>query len=230
VAIEGANRFCGREPVTGVAANPVLIQSRFGQRGNFEVLVPLVAGGIAHYFRNNDDPTLPWKAAPAFGQNAVRVDALTMIQSNFGTPGNFEVIARIGERLVFFWRESASPLAWHGPVPLVADGVAVSGVTGNPMLIQSKFGQTGNFELVVPLVAGGIAAYWRDNDDLTLPWHGPELVELQKQFDALSLIQGNFGNHGNLEIVYRVGNQLEHSWRDSGPQFWWSGAFDFTSE
>jgi gluconate 2-dehydrogenase gamma chain len=31
------------------------------------------------------------------------------------------------------------------------DGVPVTGVAGNPLLIQSKFGTKGNFELVIPI-------------------------------------------------------------------------------
>jgi len=206
----------------------VLIQGKFGRQGNFELIVPLAAGGIAHYFRDNDDPALPWRAAPVFGQNAGVVDALTTIESNFGDPGNLEVIARVGNRLVSFWRDSAQPLAWHGPFPLVADGTAVTGVAGNPVLLQSKFGTKGNFELIVPLAAGGFAEFWRDNDNASLPWHGPAVIEAGSHFDALSFIQSNFGTPGNLEVVSRVGDQLAHSWRNSAAPFVWSGPFDIT--
>src|SRR3954454_16931987 len=41
-----------------------------------------------------------------------RFDAVSMIQSNFGDPGNLEVIARQGDRLVFAFREG---LDWRGP-------------------------------------------------------------------------------------------------------------------
>jgi hypothetical protein len=228
VAVEGGSGGCGRQPVTGVSGNPVLIQSRFGTKGNFELIVPLRAGGFAHYFRNNDDGALPWKAAPVFGQSAGVIDAVTLIESNFGVPGNLEVIARTGSQLVFFWRDSVSPLTWHGAFPLIADGSAVSNVTGNPVLIQSTFGTKGNFELLVPLASGGFGAYSRDNDAADLPWHGPTVVEVATQFEAVSLIQSNFGAPGNLEVISVIGDQMAHSWRDSGPQFAWSGPFDFT--
>jgi hypothetical protein len=45
--------------------------------------------------------------------------------------------------------------------------------SGNPSLIQSNFGLKGNFELVVPMSTGGLAHYWRNNDDPELPWYGP---------------------------------------------------------
>jgi hypothetical protein len=229
VTIEGAGGSCGRQPVSGVSGNPVLIQSRFGTKGNFELIVPRAAGGLAHYFRNNDDPALPWFAAPVVAQGAGVFDAVTIIQSNFGVPGNLEVIARQGGRLLFFWRDSTGPLAWHGPFDLVADGVAVAGVAGNPVLIQGRFGTKGNFELIVPLAGGGFATFWRDNDSASLPWHGPLQVEVPIKVAALSLVESNFGVPGNLEMVARVADQLTHSWRDSGPQFVWSGPFDLTS-
>ena len=220
---------CARIAVTGIAGNPVLIQSRFGRRGNYEVVVPLASGGIAHYFRDNDGRGMPWRTAPTFGTSLGRVDAVTLIQSNFGDPGNLEVVARTGNRLQFMWRDSTSPFNWSGPFPLVADGVAVTGVTGNPVLIQSKFGKQGNFELVIPLVSGGFALFWRDNDNPGLPWHGPTILEETSRFAALSLVQSNFGSPGNLEVASRIGDQLDHSWRDAGPQFRWSGPFDFTA-
>jgi hypothetical protein len=40
-------------------------------------------------------------------------------------------------------------------------------------LLQSTYGKIGNFELVVPLASGGLAYYWRNNDDKRLLWHGP---------------------------------------------------------
>jgi hypothetical protein len=229
VAVEDASGGCNRQPVSGVAGTPVLIQSKFGQLGNFELIVPLSAGGLAHFFRDNGDPALPWKAAPVFGQGSGVMDAITLIESNFGTPGNLEVIARTGGRLIYFWRDSTSLLGWHGPFTLTADGADVNGVAGNPVLIQGKFGTKGNFELVVPLVAGGLGAFWRDNDNPGLPWHGPVLVEPNTHFDALSFIESTYGSPGDLEVVSRIGDQMAHSWRDSGPQFAWSGPFNITA-
>jgi hypothetical protein len=40
-------------------------------------------------------------------------------------------------------------------------------------MIQSTFGNKGNFELVVPIANGSLAYFWRDNDDDFLRWHGP---------------------------------------------------------
>ncbi len=103
-------------PVAGrVSGNPALIQGRFGRQGNFEVVVPLASGGLALYFRDNDDPNLPWKGPFPFGQSVGPVAAVSLIQSNFGSPGNLEVVARVGNRLAFFFRESGPNSTWTGP-------------------------------------------------------------------------------------------------------------------
>jgi len=205
----------------GVSGNPVLIQSRFGAQGNFELVMPLAGGGLAHYWRNNDDPSLPWSALIPFGQNLGQVDAVTMIQSNFGSPGNLELIARVGDTLQFFWRDSGPAFNWNGPFQIGGPGVS-----GNPVLIQSRFGAQGNFELVVPLAGGGLAHYWRNNDDPSLPWGGPfPFGGSLGQLSAVTMIQSNFGVPGNLELIALAGNQLNFFWRDSGPAFNWNGPY-----
>jgi hypothetical protein len=204
-----------------VRGNPALIQSRFGTQGNFELLVPAATAGLFFAWRNNDDVTLPWSPAFRFAESVGAVDAVTMIQSNFGSPGNLEVIARVGEQLLFFWRDSGPDFRWSGPFPLGG------GAAGNPVLIQSRFGAQGNFELVTPAAAGGgMLFWWRNNDDPALPWAGPfPFAQHAGRIDAVTLIQSNFGSPGNLEVIARTGDQLAFFWRDSGPAFNWNGPF-----
>jgi hypothetical protein len=202
--------------------NPVMIQSRFGSRGNFELLCPLATGGLAAYFRDNDAPGVPWQGPTIFGTDLGQVDAVTMIQSNFGSPGNLEVIARVGDRLKFLFRDSGPEFKWSGPFPLIVEGVEVSGVSGNPVLIRSRFGQQGNFELIVPLANGGFALFYRDNDSPGLPWHGTSTIG-SGQYDAVTMIQSNFGSPGNLEVIALGGTTLDFFFRDSGPDFRWNG-------
>ena len=73
-----------RIPISGVTGNPVPIQSRFGTKGNFELMIPRVDSGFNHYFRNNDDPNLSWIQAPSVGIGQGHIDAISLIQSNFG--------------------------------------------------------------------------------------------------------------------------------------------------
>jgi hypothetical protein len=193
-------------------------------KGNFELVMPLAAGGLAHYSRDNDVPGLPWRGPTLFAQGVGQVDAVSLIQSNFSAAGsgsgNLELVARVGDRLAFFWRDDLPPFPWHGPV------FFASGVAGTPALIQSHFGVEGHFELVVPRAAGGLAYYWRDNDAPGLPWNGPfDFGTGVGQVDAVALIQSTFsagGGVGNFEVVARVGNRLAFFWRMDTPPFAWS--------
>ncbi|HEU4751793.1 MAG TPA: hypothetical protein VFU47_01715, partial [Armatimonadota bacterium] len=205
-------------PFPAVRGVPALIQSRFGTKGNFELTVPAAGSGILFAWRNNDDPALPWSPALPFGAGAGAVEAVTMIQSNFGSPGNLELIARVGSQLHFYWRDSGPAFRWNGPFALFG------GVAGNPVLIQSRFGRKGNFELVVPAIGGGFFFAWRNNDNPALPWSAPVRVGAGA-VSALTMIQSNFGSPGNLELIARVGSQLHFYWRDSGPAFRWNGPF-----
>jgi hypothetical protein len=209
--------------------NPVLIQGRFERPGNFEVVIPLVSGGIAHYSRVNELPGVPWFGPNIFGTDVGNFDAVTMIQSNYTVGpdiGLFELIARVGGELLFYFREDAPPYQWWGPLP--ANGFEQRLFTGSPVMIQSRFGQLGiNFELVVPLVSGGLAHYWRNNDTPTRLWSGPTVfAEDVGLFDEISFIQSDFSagaGIGNLELVARVGSSLFFYWRDDTAPFTWYG-------
>jgi hypothetical protein len=184
---------------------PSLIQGTFGARGNFELVSPSADGGLMHYWRNDDVPQLPWSGPAYFGQELGRVEGLSLIQGDYGNPGNLELVATAGGRLYHLFR---GPQGWGGP-QLIGQGVAP-----NPSLIQSAFGSRGNFELAVPSASGGIDFYWRDNDSPSLPWRGPyRLGEQLGRVEGLSLIQGNYGNPGNLELASRTSERLDFSTR-----------------
>ncbi len=203
----------------GVSGTPSLRQSRFGAKGNFELAVPSKFSGIDFLWRNNDATSMPWSDPSQFGQSLGPVEALTMIQSNYGSPGNLELVARVGDTLQVFWRDSGPAFHWNGPSQIA------TGVAGTPALIQSRFGQKGNFELAFPLAAGGIGHMWRNNDDPKMTWSGVTAFAQFGPVDALTMIQSNYGSPGNLELVARFGNVLQFFWRDSGPAFYWNGPY-----
>ena len=206
----------------GVAGDPVLIQGRFGVKGNFEMVVPAATGGLTHFWRNNDNPALPWSGPTRFGQNLGHVAGVAMIQSNYGSPGNLEVVANAGGKLQFFFRDSGPLFIWNGPFE-IEQGF---GVAGDPVLIQSRFGVKGNFELVVPAANGGLAHFWRNNDNPLMPWSGPtRFGQSLGQVTGVTMIQSNYGSPGNLEVICNAGGQLYFFWRDSGPSFTWNGPF-----
>jgi Astacin (Peptidase family M12A) len=193
------------------------LQSTFGTKDNFELVAPRIGGGLAHYWRNNDVPGLPWSGAIPFGSGAV--SDVSCVQSNFG-PGNLEVVAREGNQLVFYWRTAFPPFAWSGPFAIPG----ANNITGNPALIQSTHGTRGNFELIAPYATGGLAHFWRDNDAPALPWNGPFRFG-SGTIGAVCLLQANYGDPGNLEVIARQGNQLVFYWRMGRPPYTWSGPF-----
>jgi hypothetical protein len=203
------------------------IQGQFGSKGNFEVVAPLQSVRLAHFWRDNDAPSLPWQGPTTFGSND-HYHPVALIQSNFSTagggPGNLEVVARTHNRLDHYWREDVDPFPWHGPF-------AIPGATGvqGPALIQGHFGSKGNFEVVAARLAGRLAHFWRDNDTANLPWQGPTLFGSTDHYDAVALIQSNFssagGGPGNLEVIAHTGHRLDHYWRDDVSPFAWHGPF-----
>ncbi len=201
---------------SGVAGIPSLIQSRFGAKGNFELVVPSATSGLNHYWRNNDVGSLPWSGATNFGASLGHVDAVSIIQSNYGNPGNLEVMCVAAGSIYFFWRDSGPAFSWNGPFHIA------SGVSGDVALIQSRFGTKGNFEMVAPLAGGGVGHWWRNNDNPSMPWSAPTTFG-SGHVDEVSLIESNFGSPGNLEVVVRIGSRLALFWRDSGPAFHWNG-------
>jgi hypothetical protein len=178
--------------------------------------VPRAAGGLAHYWRNNDDPHLSWHGPVNFGTG--NIGGVALIQGNFGSPGNLEVVAREGSQLVFYWRLGRSPWTWYGPFPIPG----ADDVTGNPSLIQSSHGLRGNFEVVAPRATGGLAHYWRNNDLPNLPWNGPFYFG-RGNISAVALFQSNFGSPGNLEVVAQEDDRLAFYWRLGRPPWLWFG-------
>jgi hypothetical protein len=80
-------------PAAGV---PAFIQSsRNGAQGNFEVVTPLAGGGLAHLWRDNDLPSLPWRQSPVFGDRECRFDAVALVESRLRSPnrGKLHAIA-----------------------------------------------------------------------------------------------------------------------------------------
>jgi Domain of unknown function (DUF1929)/Glyoxal oxidase N-terminus len=196
------------------------VQSNHGVKGNFELVVPRSGGGLAHWFRKNDDPGLPWSGPTLMFGSTDEVDAAALIQSNLGRVGNLEVIANAGGSLYHYWRDDGGTWAWHGNKAKPALPFA-TGVVGAPGLVQSSHGTKGNFEVVAPLATSGLAHWWRSNDTPSVTWHGPTRFGTGR-VRAVALIQSNFGRLGNLEVVALVGGQLVHWSRDDGGTGRWA--------
>ncbi|MFD0768979.1 hypothetical protein ACFQZ1_08680 [Bacillus sp. CGMCC 1.60114] len=80
-----------------------LVQSIFGTKGNFELVVPQ-GNKLKHYYRDNDQPNYPWSLTASqpksggVGFVQSNPTSVTLIQSNFkgdGYTGNLEMIVRM---------------------------------------------------------------------------------------------------------------------------------------
>lgn len=99
-----------------VTGNPSLIQSSFGKKGNFELVVPSLDGGLLHSQRNNDvGIPAPWGKPTEFGKGLGVVTGVALIQGDLGPDSNnLEVIANAKGVLQQF--HLAPCQAWSGPV------------------------------------------------------------------------------------------------------------------
>ena len=157
----------------------------------------------------------PGAGLTVFATDLGKVDAVALIESNFGDPGNLEIVVRAANALWHFWR--GSDFSWNGPNPVPLSGVPETAKpTGIHSFIQSRYGTKGNFELVVPLSTGGLAHVTRNNDDAALPW-GPAAVFGTGEFTEAAVIHSSFDN---LELIARQGDRFDHYFRDAGSGAW----------
>jgi len=220
--------------ISGVTGDPALIQSTFGNGGNYELLVPM-GNVIAHFWRDNDAPGFPWHRAANLpcqcGSGPVsNADPLgvAILESNFrpapNQPGTFEAVVRFrpvtgvnGDQdyLGYYYFDTIGR-QWYGPTSLSVGGQPVTGVTGTPALIQSTYGISGNYEMLVPL-GDRVAHFWRNNDAPGYPWQrapdfprvggGPN-VAVADPIDV-ALLQSRFTSvQGTLEAVVRLRPRL----------------------
>ncbi len=164
----------GNNPVARDVGGPgCLIQSDFGDEdnGNFEVVVQLDEGELAHFWHDNSDIGSPWQP----GNNPVALGVSgpgCLIQSDFGSGdhGNFEVVAPLDHGALFhFWHDNSdvgSPWRWGQVITSAAAGWAA--------LTRSNYGldenDHGNFEILAEELTRSVVSYWHPNRDVSLPW------------------------------------------------------------
>lgn len=205
--IKSARGFFSSPHYPLFTANPSFVQIR-GNRGNF-ALVAADVNGIALYdiSRDNANPKHPWTLNTAFGEDirGTSVSGISLIEGPFGTPGNLEVVINGGGRLLHLWRDSAG--SWKHTTTRIAQATAV---VGFPSLIQTKSGTKGDFELIAPAESGGgLVQLWRNNDNEKHPWSSPVFFgQSLNAVTSVSVIQGPYGNPGNLEPVVISGGKL----------------------
>lgn len=224
-----------------------VVQSDYGNFGNnFEAVFPSRVEGLAQVYRDNAQPQFPWigplppeylfTCSPSgpmqnslhgsfFG--AGEASDVALIQSNFtdfgAKNGHLELVVRHGDRLALYWRASAAPLLWTGPLYIPSNEPHM----GNPALVQGDFGTKGHFEVVAPHAQDGLVHYVRLNDAPDVPWSSPNRFgQNLGQVDAVAMLQSDYINpgesNGHFEVIARVGNKLFSLWRESQPPYTWN--------
>jgi hypothetical protein len=199
-----------------VGGNPSLIQ---GSNGNLELVVPLASGGIAHYWREKDNESQPWRGPQIFALDLGRVDSLALIESSAFAQGRLEVIARKGPDLSHYWRTLEDLGSWRGPEYFF------TGAIGIPGFIQGLEGTPASFEVLTPLERGGMAHLWRDNGEAAGPWRVSSRIDRGgPAIDAVSLIHGRHASlpEADLEAVAISGADVQWYRRENGPFGKWS--------
>lgn len=192
---------------------PALIQSTYLR--NHELVHRAAADGrLHHWWRESFSGT--WKDGGAFGPADVAGEP-GLMQSNYNTPGNLEVVVRTkAGQLVHVGRSGGQ---WIETARF-AGNVKHSG----PSLIQSATGFKGNFDMVCVL-NDGTMQHWRRFNDIYEGWglvdhfgagiDSPPCM-IESQFDSADETQP-----GNFELCVAAGGQFQHWWRDNGAKPQW---------
>ena len=199
----------------GVTGNPSLIQSRHGatnpRRGSaLELVVPLAAGGIAHYWQDNGSADPHWRGPAVFAVELGLVDAVALTESSQGADVSLEVIARKGGRLAHYWRPARDPRMWFGPSFFFEDAAGIPGFT------EGGDGEPGCLQMLAPLARGGIAHLWRSGSD----WQVSTCIDRGGEYvDAVSLVsaQTHWPGSADLEAVAVSGDDVTWYRRENGP-------------
>jgi hypothetical protein len=234
---------------TGAAYAGSLIQSHFkksdpGVAGNFEVVVPLMLAGnqvqLTHFWRDNSKTAdSSWQlGAPITAATDQVVGPGCIIQSSFGSEGNFEVIVPIkgadgNAVLQHYWRDDPSnpKQPWQRALQVTQPGDVV---TGPGCIIQSTRGG-GDIQIVVPIRGRGGQPQLRhiSRAGATGPWV-TNPTPITRPGDVVPggavIIESDFrdaAGQGNFEVLVGLrmpaGHiEIRHFWHDTTDSPTWT--------
>jgi hypothetical protein len=199
-----------------------LIQSNFQTAGaggsNLEV-VTVLNSAMYHFYRAGEGA---WSGPTVQISNNVR-GWPGLIQSNYGTQGNFEVVvAAQGGGLLHYYRDNdVAGFPWHfgtafGDQTILFDTVS---------LIQSSFGGGKNLEVVAWSAATNqLIHFWRDSN---LMWHEegpvPNPVNPLLGSGPASWTQSNLVTPGNFEVALVGAGLIYYSRQNNVAGLPWNG-------
>ncbi|RSS66669.1 C1 family peptidase [Streptomyces sp. WAC06614] len=184
---------------------------------NMESLHVTPSGRLRHWYYEQAAGT--WRDGGAFGPGDAAVGATpAFIQSDYGKPGNFEVVVRTADgRLNHWWRINGSPWTWNDGGRF-GSGIAHYG----PALVQTR---SRHLDLVATREDGRMQRWWRD-DAAGFTWRPGEVFG-SGITSAPCLVEAQYGaldedTAGNYELcAVGAGGRIEHWWRASAGDAGW---------
>ncbi|QKW17772.1 hypothetical protein HUT16_00690 [Kitasatospora sp. NA04385] len=193
---------------------PSLTQSRYGLRGNFELVAPDAEDGLWVFWHNNDPADGPppetgpppgaWSGGLRFAAGH-RFDDARIAQSVHG-PDHLEVLARSGPQ-VHRYRWSPGPGFTHeGVLPVRAAGAVA--LAEDPL---------GTLHAAVPLPGGGVAHLTADPARYpVLDWRTLRTVPTDGEAEAATLVPDP-GRPGAVHLLVQAGGAVHHVPPAAGP-------------
>ncbi|MEV7724609.1 C1 family peptidase [Streptomyces sp. NPDC087917] len=187
---------------------------------NMESLHVTTGGRLRHWYY--EQAVGVWRDGGAFGPGDAALGATpAFIQSDYGKPGNFEVVVRTADgHLNHWWRINGAPWTWND-AGRFAPGTAHYG----PALVQRR---DRGLDLVAVRDDGRMQRWWRD-DANGFVWRAGEVFGGGTEAgSAPCVIESQEGaadedTAGNYELcVARVDGRVEHWWRGNSAGLGWS--------
>jgi hypothetical protein len=205
-----------------------LIQRSGGHMGGDLEALARAGDRMAHFRREEGK----WKEPLYAGFGITGRPAF--IQSTYGRMGNYEVVVPAARGLAYYRRQNDDPARpWTSGFFFAEDLGEIEGVA----LIQSRFGDPGNLEIVVTVRRGAVRSlfhYWCDPSSGP-QWHGPGEVLLAglppdaQPTGVPSMLHARVGGFGNFELVVPLTNgAAAHLTRlNDDPALPWTAARQF---
>jgi hypothetical protein len=191
---------------TYIGDMPFFIRRQKSTGKTVEWLSASLEKGMSYWRRETSGDKSYLYGPYTFGSS--KIEAFTALETHYG---NIELICRVGDRLIHYWRDEESG-EWFDS-PAFADGVK-----GTPVIIESSHG---NFEVAAPLKKGGLGHWWRNNLHSDLTWTGPAAFG-DDNYNEVILVENN---SNQLMAVAKTKDGYRYFIRDDGLSWEWLGPY-----